>query len=661
MNTLRLALFLLTTCILAHADNGPRPPAYNESIDNGDYGFYPTRSYVTQQDLMSPATNFLQWSPECDDGLYYFITPRGHSVPNPGPMILDRRGELVWSHHFENTFGGEAYDLMVQSYQGQDYLTFWLGDDRIRGHGSGFYYMLNSSYDIVHKIGGANGMSADLHEFSITPEGTALMTIYEIVPGDVSVFRKFDPVKHPEDNEPNYVWDGAFQEIDLETGDLLFEWRASEHYNISETYRPIYDGGTKMDPWDWFHINSIQKDELGNFLISARYPHILAYIDGGTKQIIWQLGGKRNDFMDLSGGNAINFAWQHDASFISEDAFPNLHTPPPERPGFTTQLVTLFDNAAEDQHYSFGLLLSRGLLLEITYPTPGTEKALSGETKTTNSDIDLSKRETEDEKKIPAINGSDPNYTVRLINSYENPNGVRSSSQGSMQILPQRSEQDPKVFVGYGLNAVWTEFDANGTVLCDVHFGAKTSWERGDIQSYRAFKFEWKGQPEWSPSVEISDDDVELYVSWLGATEVEKWVLQCSSVESQDEDAWTDLVSGPKNAFETAITIPREVAGSRYLRIIALSAGGARLDYGASRILDRGIIATYFPRLNKVLPAKVAHMLLLRVFMIISCSISLLFIIYEVYRRYLMWWHGGYGGGPLMWRKSPAYRLLVDV
>lgn len=365
MNILLFFLWHLATCLAARPQEFLPPPEFDEAVDNGTYGYYPTRSYATAEGLRAPETNFLQWNERCDDGLLYFITPRGHSLPDPGPMILDRRGELVWGRHFENKFGGQAYDFMVQQYKGQDYLTFWLGDDRVRGHGSGFYYLLNSSYDVVHKIGGANGLSADLHEFLILPEGTALMTIYEIIPGDVSMFRSFDPNKQ-EDRDPNYIWDCAFQEIDLETGDLLFEWRASEHLNVTETYRGIGPGGTKNDPFDWFHINSMIKDELGNYLISARYTHSITYIDGKTKETIWQLGGKSNMFLDQSNGNATNFAWQHDARFVDTYTFPNIYTPPDARPGFTTKLLTFFDNAAEDQHYDFGLPYSRGLLLEIS-------------------------------------------------------------------------------------------------------------------------------------------------------------------------------------------------------------------------------------------------------------------------------------------------------
>ena len=488
------------------------------------------------------------------------------------------------------------------------------------------------------------------------------MTLYEIVPGDVSMMRKFDPEK-PEDQDPNWIWDGVFQEIDIETGEAVFQWRASEHVKVTESYRPIYQGGNHVDPWDWFHINSVQKDELGNYLISARYTHSITYIDGRTSETIWQLGGKSNTFMDLSDGHALNFAWQHDARFTPTETFPNLYTPPPERPGVTTKLITIFDNAAEDRHYHFGLPFSRGLLLEITYPTPGTEKAQNMTFNMTpeHTRPPLEGDHTDDERKLHAINGSDPDYTIRVIKSYENPEAIHSSSQGAVQLLPQGRGLDPKVLVGYGLSAAWTEFDSNGTVLCDVHFGASTSWERGDIQSYRAYKFPWTGTPRTNPSVEITDDDEQVLVSWNGATDVLEWVLQCSETQSDEEKAWKDVTRVPKHTFETAIPVQADLGDARYLRVIALAENGRRLDYGTSKILDRGVMASYFPTINHQIPPKVAHMSPIKLLLIIAANVSLLLVLYEVYRRYLKWRHGRPSVGPFRFRKEALYKLVGDA
>jgi hypothetical protein len=123
------------------------PPVheYDESIDNGTFGYYPSWTFMTEDDISAPMINWLQWDPKCDDGMFYFLTPKGWGISQPGPMILDGKGDLVWSKHFANEWGGQAYDLMVQHYQGQEYLTFWTGDDQIRGHGSGSYMMVSNT------------------------------------------------------------------------------------------------------------------------------------------------------------------------------------------------------------------------------------------------------------------------------------------------------------------------------------------------------------------------------------------------------------------------------------------------------------------------------------------------------------------------------------
>ena len=230
-----------------------------------------------------------------------------------------------------------------------------------------------------------------------------------------------------------------------------------------------------------------------------------------------------------------------------------------------------------------------------------------------------------------------------------------------MQILPQGPGEDPKVFVGYGLNAVWTEFNADGSVLCDVHFAARTSWERGDMQSYRAYKQAWTGMPEWPPSVDISDDDAEVYVSWLGATDVAEWVLQCADKSTYDEKAWADLVRVPKHYFETTITLPEDYRAGRYMRVIALAADGRRLDYGTSAVIDCGIVATYFPSMKPVIPESAQKMSVFKVFMIVVANVSMILVVYEGYRRYLGWRLGTPSAGAVRWRKGPAYRILGDA
>ncbi|KAF2483723.1 ASST-domain-containing protein, partial [Neohortaea acidophila] len=491
-------------------------------------GSYPLQDFKTLENVQVPVTKFLQWSEQCDDGLLYFLTPRGSPIKNQsGPVILNSRGELIWTRHFDNV-GSEPYNFGVQSYQGEDHLTFWVGEDMVHGHGTGYNYILNSAYEVVDTIGTMDNSMPDLHEFSITDNATALVSVY-------------DGVRRVQDSV--YFWDCSIREIDLQTRQLRWEWRASDHVDAEETYQPIRTQGTPNKPFDWFHINSAQKDELGNYLFSSRYLHSVLYVDGRTKETIWRLGGKKNSFMDLSGGNATNFAYQHDARLHPTDTFPKLYRPPPERPGFTTKLLTF----EVDKTQFFPM-----------------------------SDLDI--------EKVLANNGSDPNFTVRVVMSYENPTRIHSISQGNVQLIPQGRGEDPKVLVGYGHTAAWTEFAANGTVLCDVRFAANGYQDKHVLSymSYRVHKLPWTGKPKWKPTVVVDADT--LYVSWMGATDVGGWAVEFSS---SGETAWWETLRVRKTRFEESIAIPDGVGIGRYIRVVALDEHGARMANGISNAVDR--------------------------------------------------------------------------
>lgn len=538
----------------------------------------------------------------------------------------------------------------------------------------------------------ANGLNADLHEFLLTADGTALLTVYQKYQHDLSGWRLFNATSNPNDVEPHWIWDCVLQEISVDTRDVIFEWRASEHIDINDTYHLVRQTGNHEDPFDWFHMNSIRRDELGNYLISARYTHSITYIDGKTGEVLWVLGGKSNMFMDLSDGLAINFAWQHDAQFVSPDAFPMMYVPPKDQDGYTTRLLSLFDNAAEDQNYVYGMNHSRGLLLEVTFPTPGQQQASDPNnhngllrdishlrTPTAEPQLGSIKRPNlqypsyggekvpdpdANRLKLESINGSSPSHTVRVIKTYSNPSGVRSSSQGSVQILPPDLQgQDARVFVGYGLNAVFTEFDANGSALCDAHYGAVTSWERGDIQSYRTYKFPWVGRPKYPPRLATSADDTEILVSWNGATEVDTWVLQASKGnDSSNESTWIEVSRKQRYGFETAFQLPDSaMATPDFVRIIALDSNGEALGHGITEILDLGYLKAQPPVTTSSFSTRVKRLAHMKVILGGIFAVMVLMTLYEMYRRYLCWRTGRPSIGAVRWRKTSGYRLLGDV
>ena len=464
-------------------------------------------------------------------------------------------------------------------------------------------FQLNSSYQEAFRISAHNGFAADLHELILTPEGTALITVYEPLEKDLGSLKE-----RQDDSEPTFIWDCLFQEIDIVNDKLLFEWRASEHYDIESSYHNLGDKGTVDDPFDYFHINSIQKDEFGNYLISARYTHSVTYIDGKTGEILWVLGGTLNQFTDLSDGNATDFAWQHDARFHSLEDFPELMSQKiqalrtEKHKGQLTKLLTVFDNAAEDM--IINNVLSRGLLLEVSFPDPS----------------------------VANHNASSKEYTARFIQSFDHPSNVLSSSQGSLQVIPSAHKgEDPKIMIGYGYNAVFTEYDTNGTVLCDTRFGTKYSWTFGEVQSYRAFKFPWVGRPADPPSAVMAEDGEAIYVSWNGATEVQRWILE-HSISTTTDAKWQKLVTVEKHGFENELEFDQDTA-HRFLRVRAVDSHSRTL--GVSQVFDLGwpsSIADAIPGLpgsTKWSPTKLVVVFL--------CNFLLIAVAYEVTRRLWRW------------------------
>jgi hypothetical protein len=279
------------------------------------------RSFRSRPELSPPAIEITAQAHDTAPGYIFVAAKKG--AGQDGPMIVDDQGQLVWFS--KNRY---ATDFKVQTYQGELVLTWWEGKV-VAGHGVGEYVIFNSSYREINRVRAGNGYEGDLHEFYITPEDTALLTAYVPTQTDLS------PISGPEDGA---VWDGIAQELDIETGEVLFEWRSLDHVGVEETYRePPQDPST---PLDYFHINSIDIDFDGNFLISAKGTSAVYKVERESGKILWHLGGKKSDF---EMGSGTRFAYQHDARR--------------QRDG----TITIFDNGASPRVHE----QSRGIVVEL--------------------------------------------------------------------------------------------------------------------------------------------------------------------------------------------------------------------------------------------------------------------------------------------------------
>lgn len=214
-----------------------------------------------------------------------------------GPLIVDDAGQPVW---FAPTPNATVAALQVQRYRGEPVLTWFQGEIVFPpGYGRGEFVIADESYQPVATVRAGHGLLADLHEFVITPRGTALINAYHDIRRDLS------GIGGPSDAT---VTEGVVQEIDIASGSVLFEWRSTEHVGESESMVAVPGGSNQ--PYDYFHINSVVEDGEHALLVSARNTHAVYQLDRATGAVNWRLHGKHSDFrMEPD----AMFAWQHHA------------------------------------------------------------------------------------------------------------------------------------------------------------------------------------------------------------------------------------------------------------------------------------------------------------------------------------------------------------
>ena len=207
---------------------------------------------------------------------------RGHDhLPN-GPEIIDRTGRIVWFHAIPAD--QTAADFRVQTYHGKKVLTWWQGTG-LGGLSSGTDYIYNQNYQPIATVNAGNGLSADGHEFLITPWNTALILSYTTATADLT------SIGGPADQT---VINGVVQEIDIATGKVLFQWNSEDHVPFSDSEQPL--PSSAATPWDWFHINAVHLNTNGDLLIDARDTWTTYDVNPVSGKINWELGGKQSSF-----------------------------------------------------------------------------------------------------------------------------------------------------------------------------------------------------------------------------------------------------------------------------------------------------------------------------------------------------------------------------
>jgi hypothetical protein len=327
--------------VFAIADQDPTTRA-PETIHPG----HPSdvQGFRSRSDLHPPVVTVTAQSPLVAPG-YEFVAP--YAGPGQaGAMILEPGGGLVWFKPLPTD--KFATNFRPQEYLGKPVLTWWQGDISVHGYGLGEGVIFDQSYADVAHVRAGNGVQADLHDFQLTGQGTALITAYDPILCDLS---------SAGGSSYDGVTDGLLQEIDVKTGLVMFQWTSLDHVALGESFENASHASVPA-PFDYFHINSINLDQDSTLLISARNTWAAYDLDPHTGQILWRLGGKRSSFQM---GSGTSTAWQHDLRELAGGAF------------------SLFDNGASPNvhHQSRGIVVdldaqhaTATLATQIVHPPP---------------------------------------------------------------------------------------------------------------------------------------------------------------------------------------------------------------------------------------------------------------------------------------------------
>lgn len=469
------AASLMGACLVS-ADR----PFFNDlnGFNQGLLGRFPNQTFRST-DIVAPLFQVNTFHPDLvDDAGYIFLTIEFDG--RGGPAIFSSKDlSLVYA----DLNYARSFDARAQDRDGIMHLTFIENGD---------CHVFDDSYQKQFSVT-AKGLGrttrADLHEFQFTSQGTAIMSVYQDIKYNLTALGG-------DDN--GLLTDAVFEEVELENNQVLNLWRASNHFNLSDTYVKYgpNKGFMDSDGFDWFHIDSIYKVRLpsvaadgslsyffeqskyGDYLISSRALSMIALLDGESGDPKWILGGKHNQFKDLSGGNATNFANQHNARFVQRNE----------------SLISFFDNHVLETGPCNHTNCSRGVVVELDYDA----------------------------------------MTAELLGEFRHPQKVSSGSEGSVQAL-----KNGNFLVGWGLNPGFTEHFPNGTVVMDVQRGAfpnVAGVEPGvDMTVYRAWKMNWVGRPQWGPDIaSVSQHNMTanatIYVSWNGNTNVDRWEVVCPNM-----------------------------------------------------------------------------------------------------------------------------------
>lgn len=206
-------------------------------------------------------------------------------------MILDNDGSPVWYRR------GSGREFKVQ----KNGMITWAN-----------FTGYDQNFKRIKSFRAVNGYGTDNHELQVLEDGSYLLVGIRSETVDMRQY-----VAGGRSNAR--VHETVVQEFSAD-GDLIFQWRAWDNFDIRQMQNWSYDDKPTSQSIRFPHMNAIDIDRDGHILLSSKRISEITKINRHSGEIIWRLGGDMNQF-------AINdrlgqFNVQHDIRVVG----PNRYT-----------------------------------------------------------------------------------------------------------------------------------------------------------------------------------------------------------------------------------------------------------------------------------------------------------------------------------------------
>lgn len=260
---------------------------YRQRVLHEDFGIKNTVESNDELSLGPPFVINVNTNPAPGELFYHNISLLGYHVEQS--QIMTSNGQFLFRH--ESQEKGINFGINANGY-----LTAY-------NETNDAYDMFDSSYNTIQSFKAGNGYTTDVHDFLILPDGHAFIIGLDFQTVDLTVY-------DPDYNSNATVIGAVLQEMDA-SQNVIFEWRSWDHIEVTEALHE----SLLFSFVDYVHANSIELDTDGNLLISCRNLDQVIKINRNSGDVIWRLGGTKNEFEFLD--DTLKFNYQHDARRIA--------------------------------------------------------------------------------------------------------------------------------------------------------------------------------------------------------------------------------------------------------------------------------------------------------------------------------------------------------